>query len=143
MKHTTTFLWAFAIAVALSVPLQAQSLNHPLQNRSSAWWTQLELQLENSLTQPVEQIQDETLQHIIFFATNYKDKVNLDNLTPRLLALYEQKANEARRTMALVALHAIGEKMSMKRLAELVEDEPAGSIRNITMAVLADYYTSG
>ena len=140
MTKNTTYLGAFAIAFALALPLQAQAQNHPLQNRGPVWWTQLEMQLAHSLEQPVEQVQDETLQHIIFFASNYQDKIDLEELTPRLLELYEQKNNEARRTMALVALHAIGEEMSMRRLAQLVEEEPAGSIRNITLAVLADYY---
>jgi len=142
MQQSTTILWALAVAVALSVPLQAQAQRHPLQNRDTVWWVQLEQQLAHSLNQPIEQIQDETLQHIIFFATNYQDKVDLREVTPRLLELYEQRDNEARRTMALVALHAIGEELSMRRLAKLVEDEPAGSVRNITLAVLADYYNA-
>lgn len=140
MKSNKTLLSALALAVALSIPLQSYAQKHPLESRSAAWWGLLEQQLNTSINLPVEQIQDETLQHIIFFASNYKDKVDLRELTPRLLEIYENDDNAARRTMALMALHAIGNESSMKRLAELVEEEPEGSIRNITLAVLAEYY---
>ena len=141
MKHSKLPLYAFVLAFTLALPFQANAQNTSFQDRSPAWWNALEQQLSQSLDLSVDQIQDETLQHIIFFATNHSEKVDLTDLTPRLLDLYENDENEARRTMAIVALHAIGNDLSMRRLAELAENEPAGSIRNITMAVLADYFS--
>ena len=140
MKLLKTFMSAFVLTLALALPFQANAQNASFEQRNSAWWNALELQLAASLDQSIDQIQDETLQHIVFFASNYSDRLDLSEVTPRLLDLYENDANEARRTMAIVALHAIGNDYSMKRLAELAETEPAGSIRNITMAVLADYF---
>ncbi len=142
MKYSKPMLSALVLAVALFIPLQSYAQKQPLENRSAVWWWQLEQQLTASLDQPIAQIKDETLQHIIFFATNYEDKIDLSVVTPKLLDLYENEDNQARRTMAVVALHAIGDEMSMERLAELVENEPEGSIRNITLAVLAEYYSS-
>ena len=140
MKHIKTIMGAFVLTLALSLPFQANAQISSYEQRSPAWWNALEMQLATSLDQSIDQIQDETLQHIIFFATNYSDRVDLDEVTPKLLDLYANDDNEARRTMAIVALHAIGDEFSMKRLAELAASEPAGSIRNITMAVLADYF---
>ncbi len=99
----------------------------------------MEQQLVKSLNQPIDQVRDETLQHILFFATNYPEKIDFTELTPELLSIYENERNEARRTMAVVTLRAIGNRPSMNRLARLVEDEPPGSLRNITMALIADY----
>ena len=140
MKLLKTFMSAFVFTLALALPFQANAQSDSFDQRSSAWWNALELQLASSLDQSIDQIQDETLQHIVFFASNYSDRLDLSEVTPRLLDLYANDTNEARRTMAIVALHAIGNDFSMKRLAELAETEPAGSVRNITMAVLADYF---
>jgi hypothetical protein len=139
MNHIRTTVGAFAILAALAVPLQAAAQHHPLDNRPAAWWLQLEQQLKHSLDLSIDQIQDETLQHIIYFSTHYSDKIDLSQITPKLLDIYELETNEARRTMALMALFAIGNEPSMRRLAELVEEEPAGSIRNFTLAVLAQF----
>ena len=142
MNHFKTYATAFVFAIALLFTNQSIAQVNTLEQRSSAWWNALEHQLANSLDQSIDQIQDETLQHVIFFASNYADRVNLNELTPKLLDMYANDANDARRTMAIVALHAIGDEFSMRRLAELAENEPAGSLRNITMAVLADYFSS-
>ena len=141
MKHFKSYATAFVFAIALLLTNQSVAQVSNLDQRSPVWWDALEQQLATSLDQSVDQIQDETLQHVIYFASNHSDKVDLTELTPKLLDLYENDQNQARRTMAIVALHAIGNEYSMRRLAELAENEPAGSIRNITMAVLADYFS--
>ena len=142
MNQFKTYATAFVFAIALLFTNQSIAQVNTLEQRSPAWWNALEQQLANSLNQSIDQIQDETLQHVIFFASNYPEHLSLQELTPRLLDMYANDNNEARRTMAIVALHAIGDEFSMRRLAELAENEPAGSLRNITMAVLADYFSS-
>ncbi len=142
MKYTKYYLSVFTLALALSIPIQANAQSTPFLNKDAAWWGQLEKQLAKSLDQTVDQVQDETLQHIVFFATNYSDKIELSHLTPKLLEMYRNGNNEARRTMAVVALHAIGNRTSMNRLARLAENEPPGSLRNITLAAIADYRTN-
>ena len=141
MNQFKTYATAFVFAIALLFTNQSVAQVANFDQRSSAWWDALEQQLAHSLDQSIDQIQDETLQHVIYFASNHSDRVDLTEITPRLLDLYENDENQARRTMAIVALHAIGNDFSMRRLAELAEHEPAGSIRNITMAVLADYFS--
>ncbi len=142
MKQFTKYLSIFTLALAFSLPLQANAQDAAFSHKDDAWWNKLELQLTKSLERSVDQVQDETLQHIVFFATNYEDKVQLGHLAPKLLDMYKTEKNDARRTMAVMALHAIGNKHSMNRLARLAQNEPPGSLRNITMAVIADYKTN-
>ena len=142
MKNTKTYIFALVAAMALTVPFQAFAQESTFNSKSPLWWSNLEQQLAASLDQSVDQVRDETLQHIVFFANKYGDKIELSHLTPRLLDMYQNEKNEARRTMAVVALHAIGNRTSMNRLARLAQNEPPGSLRNITMAVLADYKRS-
>lgn len=139
MKTTRAFLFMLMLAAALTLPAQSSAQSPDFDAKSSAWWNQMEQQLAKSLTRPVDQVRDETMQHIVFFATNYGDKMDFARLTPELLNIYENDRNEASRTMAVMALRAIGNRPSMNRLARLVEDEPPGSLRSITMAVLADF----
>ena len=139
MKHTKACLFALVASIALTLPLQSYAQESTFGTKSPLWWNNLEQQLAVSLNQSVDQVRDETLQHIVFFANNYSDKIKLNHLTPQLLAMYKNERNEARRTMAVVALHAIGNRTSMNRLSRLVQNEPPGSLRNITMAVLSDY----
>ena len=119
MKHTKTYIFALAVSIALSVPLQSYAQKNSFDAKSPAWWNQLGQQLAVSLNQPVDQVRDETLQHIVYFATNHSDKVTLNHLAPDLLDMYKNERNEARRTMAVVALRAIGNRPSMNRLARL------------------------
>lgn len=141
MNQFKTYATAFVFAIALLLTNQSVAQEANLDQRTPAWWDALEQQLATSLDQSIDQIQDETLQHVIYFASNHSDQVDLTEITPKLLDMYANDNNQARRTMAIVALHAIGNDFSMRRLAELAENEPAGSIRNITMAVLADYFS--
>lgn len=128
------------LILGLLLPLNAQAQKTSFEQQSPAWWENLEQQLAHSLNSSISEIQDETLQHIIYFASNYKAQANFDDATPKLLDIYENDPNPARRTMALIALDAIGNEATMIRLAELVENEPAGKIRSITLAVLVGYY---
>ena len=141
MNRFKTYATAFVFTLALLLTNQSFAQLASFDERGPAWWDALEQQLAESLDQSIDQIQDETLQHVIFFASNHAEKVDFTELTPKLLDMYANDTNQARRTMSIVALHAIGNEMSMRRLAELAENEPAGSIRNITMAVLADYFS--
>ena len=128
------------LILGLLLPLNAQAQKTAFEQQSPAWWDNLEQQLTHSLNSSIPEIQDETLQHIIYFASNHKALANFNDATPKLLDIYENDSNPARRTMALIALNAIGNEATMIRLAELVENEPAGKIRSITLAVLVGYY---
>lgn len=130
------------LMLGILAPLSAQAQKAPYEQYSATWWDNLEQQLTLSLNTSIPEIQDKTLQHIIYFASNYKSRLDLFDTTPRLLDIYEHDLNPARRTMALIALDAIGSEATMVRLAELVENEPVGKIRSITLAVLAEYYNS-
>ena len=141
MKRMTllAFTAMFALLATVAAPALAQE---SLENKDDLWWDQLETQLIQSLDAPVEQVQTETLQHVIFFATNYADHIDLTDATPALLDMYASNIGDARRAMALAALHAVGNEVSMRQLALQVEQEESERIRELTRIVLADYFGS-
>ena len=139
MKHKTSILGLVALMVALAMPANAQT-QRQLDNKNDLWWNALELQLANNLDSPVAKIQEAALQHIVFFANNYSDKVDFTDLTPEIMAMYENDELEAKRTLALVALSAIGNEQTMIRLFDLVKNEQSKRIHDLTLAVLAEYY---
>lgn len=134
---------ALILLLLFALPQQSSAQESTLKNKSDAWWNLMEQQLSVSLDKEIDQVRDETLKHIVFFANNYSSKIDLHHLAPQLLDIYQTEKSEARRTMAVVALHAIGNQRSMVKLAQLVQTEPSGSLRNITLAAISDYSTRG
>lgn len=110
------------------------------EHKDALWWSNLGQQVSASLYLPVPQIQDQSLQHIIFFATNYPLRVDFSGAVGKMLEIYETDPDEDRRTLALAALHAVGNDYAMKRLHELVRWESSERVHRLTLAVLADYY---
>ena len=141
MKHKTYKMGLVALLVAMALPLNAQA-QRQLDNKNNLWWNALEQQLANNLNSPIPKIQEAALQHIVFFANNYSDKVDFTDLTPEIMTMYETETLEAKRTLALVALSAIGNEQTMLRLFDLVKNERSKRIHDLTLAVLAEYYGS-
>ena len=129
----------FAFVFALAPVANAQQA--VFADKDQVWWDSLENQLTTSLDSSIEQIQEQALQHIIFFATNYRDNVDLTNAAVKVLDLYETGTDDTHRTLALMALHAIGNEYTMNRLSETVQWESSKRIQQLTLAVLADYYS--
>lgn len=152
MKHLVLYLLMVSLSVAAATPAHAQTpvtpktplVNQHLANvyeqRSTAWWNALGRQLTLSIDVSTDEVDDVALQNIIFFASHYREKVNLKDAAPRLLDIYEQHDQEAYRMMALVALHAIGDSGTMRKLNQAVKDEASDKIRHVTIAALHDYY---
>ncbi len=128
-----------AVLAALSAFSDARA-QQAFEGRDALWWSNLGQQVSASLNLPVAQIQDQSLQHIIFFATNYPLRVDFSDAVSNILDIYENDANEGRRTLALAALHALGNDYAMKRLSEVVQWESSTRIHHLTMVVLAEYY---
>ena len=83
--------------------------------------------------------QVESLQHVIFFASNYNDKVDFSPAVPELLEIFETEQNDDIRTLALMALRATGDRTAMERLSTVLQNEDSARIARLTRAVLADY----
>ncbi len=139
------YLLAGVLALAGAAPALAQAPDAPpttaetIHNLTAVGWANLGIQLTLSLDSPVEQIRQETLQHINFFATHYGDRVDFARAVPRLLRIYETDATEGYRIMALTALHAIGDAGAMQYLREALRWERSERVRRLTLAALADY----
>ncbi|ARA94556.1 MAG: hypothetical protein D6685_17270 [Bacteroidetes bacterium] len=131
---------AAAQTPASQIPLVDEYLADAYAERSPSWWNALSRQLVLSLDKPVTQVDQQTLQNIIFFATNHADKVRLDGATQPLLWIYRTHPDDSYRLMALAALHAIGDENAMYRLYQHVERETSERVRKSTIAALNDYY---
>ncbi len=130
-------LGAFALALLTTVPFA--HAQRTLDAKDGAWWDQLETQVTTAINSPVEQIQVESLQHVIFFASNYNDKVDFSPAVPELLEIFETEQNDDIRTLALMALRATGDRTAMERLSTVLQNEDSARIARLTRAVLADY----
>jgi HEAT repeat protein len=139
MKHAANRLGFLAIAIALAFPLQA-SAQSPLESKSPAWWDAFGKQMIVSLDSPIPRIQEQAMSNIIFYAAHYPGKMTLDPAIPKILKVYQKDENEARRTMALMALHAIGDEAGMRRLNTLVRYEASPRVEHLTRTVLADFF---
>jgi len=128
-----------ALVITLAFPLFA-SAQSPLESKSPAWWDAFGKQMIVSLDSPIPRIQEQALSNIIFYAAHYPGKMTLDPAIPKILDVYQKDDKEARRTLALMALHAIGDEAGMRRLNTLVRYETSPRIEHLTRTVLADYF---
>ena len=111
-----------------------------LSNRSKAWWKARVKADDRALDSPDAHVKEQALQNIIFFATHYGKDVDFKRATTELYNIYRFDKNEARRIMALAALHAIGRENTMRILSQHVRWEKSARVRRLTKAALVDYY---
>ena len=137
IKRITAYLFAVAVLLGSSVPAFAHTTDLATPDADS--WEQLSRQLVASLDSPIDQVKQGTLQHINFFATYHKDDVDLTQAVPKLIDIYETDDNEGLRILALTSLNAIGHRSIMVYLSDTVQRESSPRVRELTLAVLADY----
>lgn len=137
-KRVTAIGLFLALAFGIAPLTYAQSVEQASVVMDDLEWTMLGYQLAESLESPIDQIKEQSLQHITFFATNYSNKVDLDIAVPELLKIYESD-KEDYRILALTALHAIGNTEAMAFLSDSVQDEQSTRVRELTLAALAEY----
>jgi hypothetical protein len=151
MKQVTRVRMAFTLSLLVARTTHAQALvadetslvnqyiaHHDVERRPS-WWNALGRQLALSVDIPPEQVSPVAVQNIIFFATNHRSRIRLDDAVPGLRAVYEQHAEESMRIMAVVALHAIGSRAAMRALRKTLPDEPSERVRKMAMAAVKSY----
>jgi hypothetical protein len=125
--------------VPTEVPLD-ELTGTDLSYMSAAWWKERRKEHIRLLESPDEQLREQALQNLVFFAQKYRDKVDLTNATPGLYRIYQSDANEDHRVMALAALHATGIRSIMELLREDVKEEKSARVRRYTLYALCDYY---
>lgn len=128
------------VPVAENTPLVNQYVADSYEHRSAAWWNALGRQLTLTLDVPYDQVQEAALQNVIFFATQHREKVTLNDAAPKLLEVYLKHERVAFRMMALAALHAIGDEDAMQTLNQVVRQEASERVRHVTVAALHDHY---
>lgn len=129
---------AFAIAIFASTAVSAQSY----QDKDAAWWTALNDQLTESVASDVAQVRQEAMQHLVFFAENFDEFVNFDEAAYEIMGLFEASENIEERLLALAALSAIGEGITMERLSVVAASERSERVRNVAAAVIQAHAAS-
>ena len=113
------------------------------QIRNQSWWNALESQLILMMDKPLDQIDEKSIQNIIFFATHHSDKIDLHESVPKLIEVYRLHEVEGMRLMSAVALHAIGDRNGMRKLNLYARQQPDGPVKRMAMRALADYHAAG
>jgi hypothetical protein len=130
---------AFTFAILSSTQAFAQSTYHEM---DAEWWSSLEQQLTESAASDVAAVRQEAIQHIIFFAENYDEFVNFDEAAYEIMGRFEISEDVEERLLALAALSAIGEKMTIERLSVVAGSEKSARVRGVAAAVLHAHYTA-
>ncbi len=130
---------AFAIAIIGSTQVFAQST---YQDMDAEWWSSLEQQLTESAASDVAKVRQGAIQHIIFFAENYDEFVNFDEAAYEIMGLFEMSEDVDERLLALAALSAIGENMTMERLSVVAASERSARVRGVAAAVIHAHNTA-
>ena len=107
--------------------------------RRASWWNLLGRQLTVTIDKDFNQVSENELINVIYFATHHTNKVHLDDAVPSLLNIVEHHNEDGYRIMALSALHAIGDAESINRVELLYAAEPKGRVKKTMRAVVADY----
>ncbi len=148
MKRLTTLLAvlllpnlaAAQIPVPAEVPLVNQYIADTFEQRSPAWWNALESQLLLMLDRPVEQVDENVLRNVIFFAHNHSERLQLGKASTKLLKIYKDREDTGYRILALAALHAVGGEEELREAYRIARAENSERIFRMTRAALADLY---
>ncbi|NNE47158.1 MAG: hypothetical protein HKN37_10905 [Rhodothermales bacterium] len=128
------------VPVSSHPPLVNQYIEDGLEQRSPAWWKALESQLALTLDKSVEQVDEVSLQNVIYFATNHSDRMRLTDSAPSLMEIYEHHQHAGFRMMALAALHAIGDERYLARAYSLTQHANSERLNRMARAALADVH---
>jgi hypothetical protein len=128
----------------VTVPNEEAYVNQYVSNasmsRRPSWWNALGRQLTNRVDKPYKEITAAELQNIIFFATHYKNRVQLADAVPALLDIFENNEDPQFRLMSVADLHAIGSRKGMVGMSNLVDQEPDERVRRFTKKAVANYF---
>ncbi len=121
-------------------PLVNEYIEKGFEQQSRTWWKALGSQLVLTLDRPVDRVAEVSLQNVIYFATNHRDRVDLADAAPLLMNIYRNHDLIGFRMMALSALHAIGDEAYLREAYVLARRDDSGRVRKMARAALADVY---
>ena len=131
-----------ALAAAEALPaveaasLAAQYAAEPEAERSPEWWSRLEAEINLPPAASSRRITEAALQNVIFFATMHGDKLDLNPSVAALVEVYRHDRDDARRLMAVAALHAIGSRQAIAGLRSSLRPESNARVRHVTLSAL-------
>ena len=121
-------------------PLVNEFIEEGFEQQSRTWWKALGTQLALTLDRPVNQVAEVSLQNVIYFATNHRDRVDLRDAAPLLMNIYRNHELIGFRMMALSALHAIGDEEHLREAFVVALRSDSDRVRKMARAALADVY---
>lgn len=142
MTRLSRFLALGTILLLLStMSIQAQERTSKAPEDAPNWVKTFGKQLKGQLESDDPLIQAQALQHITYFASFYKGKIDFSDAVPTLVDLYRKEDDANVRLFALVALHTIGDKSGMREVRNaLYEQRWPPRLQFVTLAALVDYY---
>ena len=107
--------------------------------RDRAWWKRLEteLSLENT---PHDAVTADQFRHIILFKNIEGDKLDLSSSVDVAYDAYRFHSNDGIRMLALLSLHAIGDRQSIVRVQKNLHYEKNERIRRMAIAAISEFY---
>ncbi len=127
----------FRVSAQVAQPptdLVAEYMENDNSYRSLTWWKALSADLTLRTEGEVDHIAPETLQNIIYFASQLSPKVDLGGAVPGLVRVFCSHPDQAYRMMALAALSAIGDRTGLAEISESYETEQSSRIRKMSLA---------
>lgn len=149
MKKTALFAAFIAVLALGTSPARAQIdpapnpevesyLKNTYDLRTDRWWKAFNMQMLEAFNKPYDQIDEKALQNAIYFATHYREKIDLTLASHKLLQVYRKHDDVAYRILALSAIHAIADAETMEELPRFAwRQQPV--VKRLMRAAVADY----
>lgn len=115
-----------------------QFLADRIDDRGDSWWNALGRHLTLMVDRPQDEVDEATLQNIIYFATLHGDKIKLDDAIPGLVELYRRHEDVGMRVLALAAVHAIGDRDAIDAAYSASQQDDSELVRRVAKAAALD-----
>ena len=128
------------VATVSHQPLISQYVENDAVTEKKSWWNLLGRQLTHSIDKPYNEVSVAEMQNIIFFASNYKNKVKLNDASAPLLDVFKNHPDPQYRLMAVSAINAIGQRSAMMGLARALDKETSPLVSRVATAAVNKYF---
>ncbi len=128
------------VATVSQQPLISQYVENDEVTEKKSWWNLLGRQLTHSIDKPYSEVSVAEMQNIIFFASNYKDQVKLNDANAPLLDVLNNHPDPQYRLMAVSAINAIGQRSAMIALKRAADNEASPLVKRVAMAAVNNYF---
>ncbi|MEM8484714.1 MAG: HEAT repeat domain-containing protein [Bacteroidota bacterium] len=131
---------AAQVATVSQQPLISQYVENDAVTEKKSWWNLLGRQLTHSIDKPYTEVSVAEMQNIIFFASNYKNKVKLNDANAPLLDVLNNHPDPQYRLMAVSAINAIGQRSAMIAMKRAADNEASPLVKRVAMVAVNKYF---